>query len=285
MVYLNLKKIFYQKIFKHYPTSELDAIWQFCLDFVLMKNREFFVVNPDLEINVVNIKRILNIADRLLNGEPIQYIIGKSYFFNEIFEVNKNVLIPRPETEELIKIVLNKIENPQAKILDIGTGSGCIPIIIKKYFPKTAIYAIDISTQAIETAKINETIITGNSSIVFTNADITDKKFCKYFDKNFDLIVSNPPYIGLSEKANLEKKVVEFEPHIALFSKYDPLRFYKHIIKHSKNLLKNNGTICFEINNKYSNQICKLLENYNFKKIEILKDFLENDRFITAENA
>ncbi|MCC6722709.1 MAG: peptide chain release factor N(5)-glutamine methyltransferase [Bacteroidia bacterium] len=283
MVYKDLKYKYFEKLNGTFSPQEIEGNWQYCLDFVLKNTKNFFIINNEFDISENECNMIFQIADRLILNEPIQYILGKAYFGNEVFIVNNKVLIPRPETEELVKIIIDKndIENPS--IIDIGTGSGCIPVLLKKNIPNAKVYGIDISNGALKIAKENEFKILGSTNIHFIKSDITVRTFNKNFNFKFDIIVSNPPYIALNEKNEIDKKVLQNEPHIALFSKYHPLRFYKHILNHSKKILKKGGAVYFEINNKYDTQIKELIEKYDYKNIEIIADYTGLSRFITAE--
>lgn len=279
MFYRDIRNIFFEKLKNLFSPGELNEIWILILDFEFIKSKEFFVKNPEFTFSDFEIERVMKIADRLSKYEPVQYILGKTYFCSEIFEVNPDVLIPRPETEELVNFLLSEIDIKNPKIIDLGTGSGCIPIIVKKHFPNAEIYAVDISEKALETARRNENNITGNNSIKFINADILNDDFHSLFSCNFDVIVSNPPYIAIDEISEMKPNVLNFEPHLALFSKGDPLNFYRNIISHSGKILNSRGKILFEINPVYAGRIKEMLIENNFYKVEIKRDFRGNERF------
>ena len=213
---------------------------------------------------------------------PIQYLLGKTNFYGLDFEVNENVLIPRPETEELVEWIINENKKEEKskkiKVLDIGTGSGCIAISLAKNLPNAEVYGIDVSKKAIETAKRNA--INNNVDVTFMYLDIlnTDVLAC-----NFDIIVSNPPYVRNLEKEEIKKNVLNYEPHLALFvDDNDALVFYRKIAVLAKNGLSPNGQLFFEINQYLGKEMTDLLEKMNFKNIELRKDIYSNDRMMKS---
>ncbi|OXA70240.1 protein-(glutamine-N5) methyltransferase, release factor-specific [Flavobacterium aquidurense] len=214
---------------------------------------------------------------------PIQYLLGKTHFYGLEFEVNENVLIPRPETEELVEWIIN--ENLKAdrtkkiKILDIGTGSGCIAISLAKNIPNAEVYAIDVSKKAIETAKRNALYNKVEVNFILQNILETEVLKC-----NFDIIVSNPPYVRNLEKEEIKKNVLDYEPHLALFVEdNDALIFYRKIAELAKKNLLENGQLYFEINQYLGKETKDLLENMDFKNIELRKDIYDNDRMISSK--
>lgn len=219
-----------------------------------------------------------SLLNQLKKEIPIQYLLGKTHFYGLEFEVNDNVLIPRPETEELVEWIVNENsktdKTKKIKILDIGTGSGCIAISLAKNIPNAEVYAIDVSKKAIETAKRNA--IRNNVEVTFILQDIlkTDELKC-----NFDIIVSNPPYVRNLEKEEIKKNVLDYEPHLALFVEdNDALIFYRKIAELAKKNLSENGQLYFEINQYLGKEMTNLLEKLDFKKIELRKDIYDNDR-------
>ncbi|MDR7371125.1 peptide chain release factor N(5)-glutamine methyltransferase [Flavobacterium aquidurense] len=221
-----------------------------------------------------------SLLSQLKKEIPIQYLLGKTSFYGLDFEVNENVLIPRPETEELVEWIVN--ENGKAdktkkiKILDIGTGSGCIAISLAKNLPNAEVFAIDVSKKAIETAKRNA--INNNVDVAFVLLDIlkTEELQC-----NFDIIVSNPPYVRNLEKEEIKKNVLEYEPHLALFVEdNDALIFYRKIAALAQKNLLGNGQLFFEINQYLGRETKDLLLKMNFKNVELRKDIYDNDRMM-----
>lgn len=211
---------------------------------------------------------------------PIQYLLGKTHFYGLEFEVNENVLIPRPETEELVEWIINehsKVDRTKKiKILDIGTGSGCIAISLAKNIPNAEVYAIDVSRKAIETAKKNAANNKVEVNFILQNILETEALKC-----DFDIIVSNPPYVRNLEKEEIKKNVLDYEPHLALFVEdNDALIFYRKIAELAKKNLLEDGQLYFEINQYLGKETKDLLEEMNFKNIELRKDIYDNDRMI-----
>ena len=220
-----------------------------------------------------------SILQRLEKYEPIQYIEGKKYFSGREFFVRQGVLIPRPETEELVELAAQACK-PNAKILDIGTGSGCIAISLAKKLPEAEVHAWDISEAALEVAKQNNEQL--SASVHFEQHDILT--YLATGEEAFDLIISNPPYITESEKAEMEANVLAWEPSIALFvPDNDPLLFYRRIGELALRMLTPNGKLFFEINRAYGDATKQLLCNQGYKNIHIQKDLSGNDRFVYAE--
>lgn len=214
---------------------------------------------------------------------PIQYLLGKTHFYGLEFEVNENVLIPRPETEELVEWIINENlktdRTKKIKILDIGTGSGCIAISLAKNIPNAEVYAIDVSKKAIETAKRNALYNKVEVNFILQNILETEVLKC-----NFDIIVSNPPYVRNLEKEEIKKNVLDYEPHLALFVEdNDALIFYRKIAELAKKNLLENGQLYFEINQYLGKETKDLLENMDFKNIELRKDIYDNDRMISSK--
>lgn len=217
----------------------------------------------------------------LKTNKPYQHILGETEFYGMKFFVNENVLIPRPETEELLEIAIQKTHNSsftidQLKILDIGTGSGIIPLVLKKHFPEAEVSSIDFSEKALEVAKKNADFHQLEINLIHTdylNFELTD---------NYDVIISNPPYIGIEEETEIADSVKEFEPKMALFSPTsDALIFYRKIAEDSKKYLNKNGLLFLEINQKLGLETLDLYKDL-FSKVELVKDLSENDRFIVG---
>ncbi|MCL1868492.1 MAG: peptide chain release factor N(5)-glutamine methyltransferase [Paludibacter sp.] len=217
------------------------------------------------------------IVKSLQGNKPIQYIFEKAYFYGMEFIVNQQVLIPRPETEELVEWILK--ENKTAKILDIGTGSGCIAVTLAAKNRDLQLCALDFSKEALKVAQQNAEIY--NVNISFLENDILQ---IPHFEQKWDIIVSNPPYISENEKFTMQKSVVDFEPHAALFvNEEKPLIFYEKILQFAKNQLVPNGKIYFEIHKNFGNQMESLLQQFGFKNIVLKKDISGNDRMIKGE--
>jgi release factor glutamine methyltransferase len=215
------------------------------------------------------------ITEELIHGKPVQYVIGETEFYGCRIKVNENVLIPRPETEELVDWIIKLVPNKELTILDICTGSGCIPIALKKNLPKAEVAACDISHEALEMAMKNAVLNKTDVRFFYTN--ILNPTVSSW--STFDLIISNPPYVRNSEKQLMHKNVLEFEPHLALFVEDDEaLIFYRKITELAKSKLKQGGFLFFEINEAYGKEIAELLEENGFKDVEIRKDMFGKDR-------
>lgn len=223
-------------------------------------------------------QNIISIVQRLQNGEPIQYIIGHTEFYGLDFKVTPSVLIPRPETEELVEWILLETKQVNPHILDIGTGSGCIAIALAKKMKYATVDAWDVSAEALEVAKHNA--LTNSVSVKFSEVDVLE---VLSFDKKFDVIVSNPPYIKDCEKEVMNKNVLDFEPHEALFvSDNDALIFYIRIADIAMQQLNKNGWIYFEINQANGQEVVQLLQARGFIDVELKKDLSGNDRMVRA---
>ncbi len=265
-----------------YPLTEISAFSRIIFTDIFNISVVSQISDKDKKLNSEEINKIKIVVERLKKFEPLQYIVGKTEFYGLIFWVDKNVLIPRQETEELVDLIIkeNKI-NKELNILDIGTGSGCIAITLAKTFSKSKIFAIDISNEALKIAKRNAEF--NNVNIDFINTDIFNDDIFND-DILFDIIVSNPPYVTEKEKQLMNKNVLDFEPSTALFvSDSEPLRFYKRIAEFSKQKLNKTGKLYFEINENYGNEMSQLLNSMNFKNIRIIKDLNEKDRISVAE--
>ena len=238
------------------------------------------ILQADFKIPKEKFNQLQAAKKRLLNEEPIQYIIGKTEFYGFPFFVDQNTLIPRPETEELVEYILNEIDkNKPLQILDIGTGTGCISISLAKHLPNAIVSAIDISKEALIVSRKNAEL--NDVTINFIEQDIlkTEKLSQKY-----DVIVSNPPYVRELEKVEIKNNVLENEPHLALFvDNENPLLFYKKIADLAKNHLTKNGILFFEINQYLGKETLEMLQEKGFQKSELQKDLFGNDRIIKAQ--
>ena len=283
----------FNKSLKHlYPTSEIDSFFFLILEEYMGLKRIDIVLKSDFLIDKKSLN-LMQIATKQLEQEiPVQYIIGKTEFFGLPFHVNKEVLIPRPETEELVEQVLKKvsliktcntsknetIKEKQLKVLDIGTGSGCIAISLKKQLPSSEVSALDVSNKALRVAKKNAFL--NNVDINFVHQDILKTND---LDKLYDVIISNPPYVRELEKKEIKNNVLNNEPHLALFvDNKNPLLFYNKIAELAKKFLIKNGQLHFEINQYLGKETIKLLAEKGFKNIQLKKDIFGNDRIITA---
>ena len=268
----NIIPLFLKKI-NNYSDKELISIAYIVIEEILGLNKINVIINNANVISTNDEVKINEIIKDLIVNKPIQYILGKANFFNLSFIVNKHVLIPRQETEQLINWILNYEFN---SVLDIGTGSACIPISLSKNSTAN-ITAIDISSNAIKIAKKNADNY--NLNITFLCEDIF--KFNP--DSKFDLIVSNPPYVLKSEMKKMHKNVLNFEPHNALFVEdSDPLIFYNYIAQFAFKYLNSKGALFFEINESFGVEIKLILNKLDFVNIELKKDLNGKDRMIKA---
>ena len=263
-----------------YNEREIRAIFhQYIFDKLHILKYEYYLY-PDKELSNDLIKIIENDLERLVKGEPLQYICGKTLFYGLELIVDSSVLIPRPETEELIDIIINENKNKKIAILDIGTGSGAIAISLAKHLPQADVFGIEISPEALSTAKINalKNNVSVDLKIYDIMKEISDNSFL-----NLDIIVSNPPYIPESEKKNIHPNVVDYEPEIALFvPDNNPLIFYKKIISFSKNHLKKGGIVYLETHEKFHNELEILFSESEFIKIRKVKDINGKPRMLVC---
>ncbi len=238
------------------------------------------IAYPDAKISQTDYEKLQLQLKRLANGEPIQYVIGYEWFMGLKFIVNADVLIPRPETAELVQLIINQNNTNSPKILDIGTGSGCIAIALKKMIENAEVTAIDISEKAIKVAQKNADLNDTNVNFLCKSVFADNLQFTP---ASFDIIVSNPPYITESEKLQMRANVLDFEPHIALFvPNGNPLLFYKQIAEYAQIWLKNGGELYFEINERFGSETAQMLDNLSFSDIKTHKDFYQKDRMISA---
>jgi release factor glutamine methyltransferase len=233
--------------------------------------------------DLLNDKQLLqwhNFLQQLEEGKPIQYVLEEAWFGNRRFYVNEHVLIPRPETEELVEWILNVSKNSKLNVLDIGTGSGCIAIALKKGNDLLNVHAIDISEAALQVAKQNA--INNNAPIHFLQMDILDESKWDLLP-GFDIIVSNPPYVSQQETGSMEKNVLAYEPHLALFvADGNPFIFYDKIAKLGCRKLSKNGYLFFEVNESLGVETQAVIKKYNYREVIIKKDMQEKDRMIQA---
>ena len=260
-----------------YEMDELNSIFNLLAEDYLKIPRSKILLADEIHLDESNQTLFLSALERLKTHEPIQYVLGKTTFMDLEFKVNSSVLIPRPETEELVRLML-KEDLDGKEILDIGTGSGCIAISLAKNLPNSKVTALDISEDSLEVAKENAKL--NNVNIEFINADI----FKYQSDKKYDLIVSNPPYVCESEKVFMKKNVLNFEPNLALFVEDEnPVKFYESIMNFSSNNLSLKGRIYFEINENLSYKLDTLCEKYICNSIICLKDNFNKNRILVIE--
>ena len=292
MIVKQYRNYFNETLKTIYPITEIDSFFFLLLEEYLGFRRVDIVLKSDFKITQENLNLLQSATKQLEQEVPLQYIIGKTEFYGLPFVVNKHVLIPRPETEELVACVVSEssrvktfntsikqtTETKQLKILDIGTGSGCIPISLKKQLPFAKISAIDISEEALSVAKKNAVL--NNVDIHFILQDILKTVA---LDQHYDIIISNPPYVRELEKKELKNNVLKNEPHVALFVENDnPLIFYAKIAELAKNYLNKNGLLFFEINQYLGTETIDLVNKKGLRNIQLKKDMFGNDRIVVA---
>ncbi|WP_299010258.1 peptide chain release factor N(5)-glutamine methyltransferase [uncultured Tenacibaculum sp.] len=263
-----------------FPKTEIDTFFFLLIEEYLGLQRIDFTLQPTLEIPSKKCDLLDTALARLQKEEPIQYILGKTEFYGYPFKINENTLIPRPETEELVEWILNEVKDnkQQLSILDIGTGTGCIPISLKKNIPSANVSAIDVSEEALKVAKENASL--NKAEITFILQDILQTE---NLSRQYDVIVSNPPYVRELEKVEIKNNVLENEPHLALFVDDDnPLIFYKKIADLAIKSLTKNGLLFFEINQYLGPETIEMLKRKGFTKVELRKDLFGNNRMIKA---
>lgn len=263
-----------------YPETEMQGFIRIIFENVLALNYTDIILQKDKKIDDESFESIKQIVDRLKTHEPIQYILGETEFYDLTLNVNPAVLIPRPETEELVHWVLNSNVSSESRIIDIGTGSGCIPLAFKKGLPNANVFGVDISEGALRTAA--ENAARNNLEIEFIHADIL--KWKKYSWMNYDIIVSNPPYVRNCEKKLMEKNVLAYEPDGALFVEdNNPLIFYKTIAEFAQANLNENGWLFYEINEYLGEEMIKLVNGLGFREIELRTDLNGKDRMLKCQ--
>ena len=265
-----------------YDAVEAESFFYLILEEKNQLKRIDLALRPDLVFLEAETVVWNSILEQLKKEIPIQYLLGKTSFYGLDFEVNEDVLIPRPETEELVEWIIKsqkpKGESQKISILDIGTGSGCIAISLAKNILNAQVFAIDVSEKALATAKKNAE--NNSVNVTFFNQNILETEDLQ---RQFDIIVSNPPYVRNLEKEEIKKNVLDNEPHLALFVEDDDaLIFYKKIAKLAQKNLSENGQMYFEINQYLGKEMIDLLEGMNFKNIELRKDIYGNDRMISC---
>ena len=281
------EKLYITTLTSIYDESEAKSLAWWSINDVCKISRTSFLASKEKVISEQQEASLQHILEELKTGKPIQYVLGETEFYGLPFKVNPSVLIPRPETEELVDWILIEIRNSDllndinGNILDIGTGSGCIPIAIKKFLPEFNISALDVSKGAIETAKINAEL--NQTEIEFIEDDILNPSQLFLLNKRYTIIISNPPYVRESEKAAMHNNVLGHEPHLALFVADDnALIFYSRIADFAKTNLVKGGMLFLEINENLAPKTIDLLEGKGLLNIELRQDIRGKNRMIKA---
>ncbi|MFV0564537.1 MAG: peptide chain release factor N(5)-glutamine methyltransferase [Flavobacteriaceae bacterium] len=283
MVLKEIQHKFHLELNSIYGQNEVDSFFFMLTEAYYGVSRLNLALNPNLKVE--NSAKLMAALTLLKVEYPIQYILGETEFFGLRFKVNQNTLIPRPETEELVALVIEKAgkETP-ITILDIGTGSGCIAVSLAKNLPNAKVFALDVSRLALRVAKENAK--TNTVEITFVEADILNTETLpeEISNQTFNIIVSNPPYVRMQEKQLMKPNVLSNEPHLALFVEDNkPLIFYKAIARFAQSNLTEKGLLFFEINEFFGNETVHLLAENKFKNIELKQDMFKKDRMIVAE--
>ncbi len=265
----------------HYTEGEARAIAHIVLESRFGLTPIDICMERDNITSLEKRRELENIVNRLVQKEPVQYILGEARFHGHIFHVASSVLIPRPETEELVDWIIKDTPSTSPEILDIGTGSGCIAITLAKEIPNAHVTALDISTQALDIAKGNARELQAN--VTFLQKDILAPDISTELKQKWDIIVSNPPYICEQEQSEMEANVLHYEPRIALFvPNKDPLLFYRAIGQYAIQNLKPEGNLYVEINRVYGAATARLFHDIGFYDVTIRKDLFGNERMIRA---
>lgn len=270
---------FKTKLADLYDEGEVDSFFYMLLEEYNGLKKYQLAIEPSLELTTDQQMLWDFATSQLQQFKPIQYIIGKAYFYDGVFAVNPSTLIPRPETEELVDLIIKENKSPNLKVIDIGTGSGCIAISLANFLKEPMVYAMDVSTKALEMAKHNAEI--NKAKVEFILQSVLE---LEELPTKFDIIVSNPPYVRNLEKVEIKPNVLNHEPHLALFVEdNDPLIFYIKITELAITNLNTGGLLYFEINQYLGSETVKMIEGYKaFKNIELMKDLYGNNRMIKA---
>lgn len=275
------KKLIFDQLSPIYPKQEIESMSRLIFEKILGLSRIQVHLNQDKTISAANLAQIKEIINRLIHFEPIQYILGETEFYGSLFKVSRAVLIPRPETEELVDWIVQDYKSCKPVILDIGTGSGCIPIALVKNLPGACAEGWDVSTEALEIAR--ENAHNNQVKVEFQCVDLFKYPALQQA-KKYDVLVSNPPYIATSDHALMLPNVTSFEPHIALFvPDTDPLVFYRSLSDLAFDRLKPGGKLYLEINEKFGSDTSDLLRSKGLINIHLKKDIHGKDRMIKGE--
>jgi len=284
MIYSSLTNIgelsskFKRELKEQYSLPELQNFLYLIFKNLMDLSKTDIHISHRKEIPDHLIVKINDIINELKENKPIQYILGETEFYGCNIKINQNTLIPRPETEEMVRWILNETDGNRCKIFDIGTGSGCIAVALAKNNISAKVFASDNSEEALKVARENAGI--NNVDIIFFHFNINLPETSEILDR-YDIIVSNPPYVTESEKRQMKKNVLKYEPHNALFvPDSDPLIFFRAILEFAKSKLQSGGNIFFEINERFGKQMIQLLEKFNYHHIILRKDINNKDRMI-----
>jgi len=273
------RTLFRERLQKLYPEQEIDSIFSLAVQHVLNYSKMQIHQNSGINLSPESEDKILDILHRLGNAEPIQYILGETEFYGLMFRVNKTVLVPRPETEIMTDMIIKKYGKISGlKIIDVGTGSGCIAVSLARNLLHPQITAIDLSSEALELARNNA--ILNHAEVQFLQDDFLNLRN-NY--PQFNILVSNPPYVTDSEKKLMQRNVLEFEPPGALFvSDSDPLIFYRHLADFAQKHLRPGGELFLEINERFPAETASLFSHAEFSDLLLHDDLSSKKRYLTA---
>jgi release factor glutamine methyltransferase len=277
-----LYRSFLVELQKVYALSEATVITDWVFENIASIKKADLIKNPLQQIPAAIVKKLTEKKEELLLNKPVQYVMGNTTFYNMQLQVSNKVLIPRPETEEMTNHIINtyRFEQKQLGVLDIGTGSGCIAIAIKKNLPSSKVIALDVSEGALDIARTNA--ISNKTNIQCTHFDFLDESRWPEL-LQFDIIVSNPPYIPLNEKEKMAKNVVDYEPHSALFvPDNNPMLFYEKIARFGRSHLNYNGKVYVETHEDYAKEVAALFTAAKYQQVITKKDLFGKERMIIA---
>ncbi len=274
---ISLKQLFKNTLLNIYPPEEINTFFELCCEHYLKLDKIIVHTQPEKVISSGQIQQMEKALERLKNEEPVQYILGRTFFYGLHLKVNISVLIPRPETEYLTDIIVTEEKNRELQILDIGTGSGCIALALAANLSKASVWGLDKSEEALKVARDNA-VKNQIENIKFIQDDILSPMNTM---ENLDVIVSNPPYVEYQEKAKMKKNVLYYEPEQALFVEDNhPLLYYEAILAYAANALESGGRIYLEINEKHGDKITKMLIGAGYSHTKVMQDLNKNVRFV-----
>lgn len=276
-----IRKYLQKELAEIYSEGESRALLNIILEHLGHPSPEAFL-HPDLEPGSARVAQINEIVREIHTLRPIQYILGSTTFHDLTIHIDENALIPRPETEEMVQLIIRKMKDSPTNILDLCTGSGCIALALKKEFPEAMVSGLDNSRPALKLARINGE--KNQLEVQWLQEDVLHIK-ASLLPAKYDLVLSNPPYVLESEKAQMDKNVLDFEPHAALFvEEKDPLLFYRAISQLAPEILSPGGSVWLEINERFGAQVASLMIEAGFSQTIIHKDIHEKERFIEARS-
>jgi len=278
-----VQKYFNERLKEIYSSREISTFYKASLKKRLNLTDSDLLLSKEIRLSESDLLYFRSIVKRLQNQEPFQYILGETFFYDLLIRCDERALIPRPETEELVDWILQSVDKTQnLNVLDVCTGSGCIALALKNNLKSSNVSATDISQEALALAKKNAMLLGLEIDFHQDNALIADADF--FENNSLDIIVSNPPYIPMKDKEAMEKNVLDFEPHLALFVSDDaPLVFYKAIAEKAQNLLKSKGVLFFELHEEFAQQTKSLVESLGFDEVEIKLDLQGKNRMLKAK--